>query len=71
MKRVGKIFLFCTCAIIAQAQDMLNIADLLHDRPETAIEILNRELEENPDSEELLKMRAEGYEIMKQHDSLN
>ena len=71
MKRVGIVILLCICAIVAQAQDieaLLYEDELLHEQPEMALGILNRALEENPDSEELLKVRAEVYEIMQQYE---
>ena len=65
------IIFFCFCAFIAQAQDIDDIlpaADSLIIRPEMALEIINRALAENPDSEELLKVRADAYEALKQYD---
>jgi len=52
MKLIGFLFLFFICAKLAQAQD-IDILDLVHSQPEKAIEIINQELEENPDSENL------------------
>ena len=71
LKYVGIVILFCVCAKIAQAQDVdavLYDVDSLSDNPEMALEILNRAFEENPDSEELLKIRADAYEILKLYD---
>ena len=71
MKYACIIILFCICADIARAQDVdaiLQTADSLSARPEIAVEILNRALAENPDSEELLKVRADAYEALKQYD---
>jgi len=71
MKRVGALLLFCLCAVIARAQDIdavLNMADSLAVNPEIAVEILNRALADNPDSEELLKVRAEAYGNLKLYD---
>jgi len=71
MKRVCIIVLFSIRAVIAHSQDIdafLNIADSLIVQPEKALEILNRALTDNPDSEELLKVRAEVYENLKLYD---
>ena len=71
MKFAGAVFLFFLCAVITRAQDIdavLNMADSLAVNPEIAVEILNRALADNPDSEELLKVRAEAYENLKLYD---
>ena len=71
MKCTGIIFLFCFFALIARAQGIdaiLSTADSLNAQPEKAVEILNQALTFNPDSEELLKVRAEAYENLKQYD---
>ena len=71
MKRVGIIVLFCICAIVALGQDIdiiLHVADSLSSQPDKAMVIINRALAEHPDSEELLKVRADAYENMKQYD---
>jgi tetratricopeptide (TPR) repeat protein len=71
MKYTCFIILFCICAVVARAQDVnaiLHRADSLSARPEIAVEILNRALAENPDSEELLKVRADAYENLKLYD---
>ena len=71
MKCAGIIFLFCFWAVIARSQDIdviLHIADSLSAQPEKALEVLNQALAANPDSEELLKVRAEAYEYLKQYD---
>ena len=71
MKYAGVIFLLCICAVVAQAQDVdavLSIADSLASQPGIALETLNRALADHPDSEELLKVRAEVYENLKQYD---
>jgi tetratricopeptide (TPR) repeat protein len=63
--------LFCICAVNAQAHDVdsvLYLIDSLRDQPEKAVEIINTAMAENPDSEELLKARADFYENMKQYD---
>jgi len=71
MKFVGAVLLFCLCAIVARAQDIdavLNIVDSVSAQPEIALKILNRALVDNPDSEELLKVRAEAHENLKLYD---
>ncbi len=71
MKYIGIFILFCLFAFAAQAQDIdavLHAADSLSARPEKAVSILNQALAEDPNSEELLKVRAEAYENMKQYD---
>ncbi|MDR1172906.1 MAG: tetratricopeptide repeat protein [Bacteroidales bacterium] len=71
MKCAGIIFLFCICVVTARAQDVdavLHAADSLSAQPQKAVEILNRALATDPDSEELLKVRAEAYESLKQYD---
>ena len=71
MKCAGIIFLFCFWTVIARSQDvdaMLHAVDSLSAQPEKAVEILNRALALHPDSEELLKVRAEAYENLKQYD---
>ena len=71
MKHIGIIVLFCFCAIIAHAQDIdaiLYAADSLSAQPEKTMEIVNQALADYPDSEELLKLRAEAYEALKQYD---
>jgi len=71
MKRIEIIILFCICAITAQAQDIdaiLHVTDSLSAQPEKAMEIVNRALADHPDSEELLKLRAEAHETLKQYD---
>jgi tetratricopeptide (TPR) repeat protein len=71
MKYAGIVFLFCICAVVARAQDInavLHAADSLSTQPQKAVEILNQALATDPDSEELLKVRAEAYENLKQYD---
>ena len=71
MKRTFIIILLCLCAVSARAQDVdaiLFVADSLNARPGIAVEILNQALAEHPDSEELLKVRAEAYENLQQYD---
>jgi len=71
MKYACIIILYSICTIIVQAQDIdaiQHINSSLNDQPEIALEILNRALAENPDSEELLKVRADAYESLKQYD---
>ena len=73
MKRAGIVILFCFRAIIAQAQDVdtvLHEVDSLQlqEQPSIAMELLNQAIERNPDSEELLKVRAEIYENMQLYD---
>jgi len=71
MKRAGIIVLFCVCAIVAQGQDIvaiLHVADSLSAQPDKVLEIINHTLAEYPDSEELLKVRANAYENLKQYD---
>ena len=66
MKLAGIVFLFCICANFAQAQD-IDVSELLHTNPEKALEIINQELDANPNSEEFLKLRANVCEIMNQY----
>ena len=71
MKYACTLILFCICAVFVQAQDvgaMLQPDDTLDARPEIAVEILNQALADNPDSEELLKVRADAYETLKYYD---
>jgi len=71
MKSIGISILFCICAITAHAQDIdaiLQVADSLISQPEKAMDIVNQALANHPDSEELLKLRAEAYEALKQYD---
>ena len=71
MKRAGIIVLFWVCAIVVRGQDVsaiLHVADSLSAQPDKAMEIINRALDEYPDSEELLKVRADAYENLKQYD---
>ena len=71
MKYAFTIILFCICAIIVRAQDagaLPYTSGSPDAQPEIAIEALNRALAENPDSEELLKVRADAYETLKQYD---
>ena len=71
MKFICTIILFCICAVVARAQDVdaiLHTADSLSAQPEIAVQILNRALAENPNSEELLKVRADAYENLKLYD---
>ncbi len=71
MKYIGILILFCLSVLTAQAQDIdavLHAADSLSAQPEKAVVILNQALTTNPDSEELLKVRAEAYENLKQYD---
>ena len=72
MKFSGIIFLFCFWTVVAQSQgidSVLYVADSLSAQPEKAVEILNQALAQFPDSEELLKVRAEAYENLKQYDN--
>jgi len=71
MKRIYIIVLLYVCAVFARAQDVdtiLQAADSLSAQPNEAVDILNRALAEHPDSEELLKVRAEAYENLQQYD---
>ena len=71
MKSIWVSVLLCICAFVVQAQGIdaiLHTADSLSSQPEKAVEILNQALAANPDSEELLKVRAEAYENLKQYD---
>jgi tetratricopeptide (TPR) repeat protein len=71
MKSTVIIILLCVCVSVARAQDVdaiLNTADSLNIPPEVALEIVNRALADNPDSEELLKVRADAYESLNQYD---
>lgn len=68
MKCFGLIFLLSLFVAVAQAQDtgaVLHAADSLINQPEKALVLLNQALEKEPDSEELLKVRAEVYEMLK------
>ena len=72
MKRVGIVIFFCLFATATQAQEtdsLLRMAtDTLDTKPDIAVEILNQALNDDPDSEELLKVRAEAYENLKKYD---
>jgi len=71
MKYACVILFLCICTVFVRAQDVdaiLHTADSLSAQPEIAVEILNRALVENPDSEELLKVRADAYENLKLYD---
>jgi len=71
IKRVVTIVLFCACVLTARAQDVdsvLYIIEMLKDSPESALFNLNQALIDNPDSEELLRVRADAYENLKQFD---
>jgi tetratricopeptide (TPR) repeat protein len=71
LKHIGGVILLCVCAIAVQGQgidDMFHDTEALHEQPEMAMEIINRALEENPNSEELLKVRAEVYTILHQYE---
>ena len=71
MRRIGIIILFSVCAVTVRAQDIdaiLQVADSLSAQPDKAMEVLNQALINHPDSEELLKLRAEAYEALKQYD---
>jgi len=71
MKRFEMIILFSICAITVCAQDIeaiLHVADSLSAQPEKAMEVVNQALADYPDSEELLKVRAEAYETLKHYD---
>jgi tetratricopeptide (TPR) repeat protein len=70
MKIFGCVILLCLF-VCGRAQDtgaLLQAADSLSDgQPELAVEILNRALAADPDSEEVLKVRAEAYGNLKQY----
>ena len=71
MKYAGIIVLFCVCATVARGQDIdaiLHVADSLSAQPDKALEIIIKAMAEHPDSEELLKVRADAYENLKQYD---
>jgi len=71
MKRTCIIVLLYICAVAARGQDVdsiLQIANSLSDQPDKAVEILSRALADHPDSDELLKVRAETYENLQQYD---
>ena len=71
MKRACTVFLFSVCVLLMHAQDVdsvMHVIDTYNDRPEMALDILNQALEDNPASEELLKVRADVYENLKQFD---
>ncbi len=72
VKTFGFVFLFCLFASAMQAQEsdalLQRATDSLTVRPDIAVEILNQALTADPDSEELLKVRAEAYENLKQYD---
>ncbi|MDR0814728.1 MAG: tetratricopeptide repeat protein [Bacteroidales bacterium] len=70
LKHIICVFLFCLATIIAQAQevnDIIQQADSLSNQPEKALALLNKAIETNPESEELLKVRAETYSHLKQY----
>ncbi len=70
MKEIGLVFLLSLFAIVGQSQDtddLLQAADSLSSQPEQAVEILNKALVADPNSEEVLKVRAEAYEHLKQY----
>lgn len=70
MKIFGCVILLCLF-VCGRAQDtgaLLQAADSLSDgQPDLAVEILNRALAADPDSEEVLKVRAEAYGNLKQY----
>jgi len=68
MKRAGIFALFFVCATFAHGQDIGLIVDSLSVRPDMSLDILNRALSEHPDSEQLLKVRADSFENLNQHD---
>ena len=70
IKSISLVFFFCMTAMVhAQNTDaLLHAADSLSGQPEKALELLQQALAQNPDSEEVLKIRAEVYESMKQYD---
>ncbi|MDR2040104.1 MAG: tetratricopeptide repeat protein [Bacteroidales bacterium] len=71
MKSICIIFLFYLSVAFAQAQDVdaiMQTADSLANQPEKALEILNQAVTAHPDSEEILKVRAEAYESLRQFD---
>ncbi len=72
MKNIGILFLFCSFSFATQAQNtdvlLQKVDSVLTAQPEKAIEILNRALAGDPNSEELLKVRAEAYENLKIYD---
>ena len=71
MKYIGFIFLFSMSVFFVQAQDvdsLMHVAGSLRSQPEKAVEILNKALAADPDSEEVLKVRAEAYETLGQYE---
>jgi tetratricopeptide (TPR) repeat protein len=70
MKRLGFVFLLCWLAMVSNAQDIDNVihqADSLAGQPEKALTLLNEAIAAHPESEELLKVRAETYSHLKQY----
>jgi tetratricopeptide (TPR) repeat protein len=70
IKSIGLVCMFCLTTLFVEAQDVdvfIQKADSLAEQPEKALEILNRAVTDNPDSEELLKVRAEVFEELKQY----
>ncbi|GHT23314.1 hypothetical protein FACS189430_06400 [Bacteroidia bacterium] len=70
LKHIIFVVLFCPATIIAQAQevnDIIQQADSLSNQPEKALALLNKAIEMNPESEELLKVRAEICSQLKQY----
>ncbi|MDR3093493.1 MAG: tetratricopeptide repeat protein [Bacteroidales bacterium] len=70
LKHIAFVFLFCLTTVVAQAQEVDSIiqqVDSLSNQPEKALSLLNKAIEMNPESEELLKVRAETYSHLKQY----
>ncbi|MDR0714792.1 MAG: tetratricopeptide repeat protein [Bacteroidales bacterium] len=70
MKRLGFVFLFCGWAVVSRAQNIDSVihqADSLSEQPEKALTLLNQAIAAYPESEELLKVRAETYSHLKQY----
>jgi len=68
MKHSVIIILCCCCAVIARAQDDYAMPHTTDSLNSMSMEILNRAVVDNPDSQELLKVRADAYENLKQYD---
>ena len=70
-KRIVALFVFCVNAHVSFSQNadsLMHMLDLSNGRPELALDIINQALIDNPNSEELLSVRAEAHELLKYYD---